>query len=150
MKKLFFLSLFAVMALGYANAQNEAENASEGPVMTFESMVLDYGEIDQGSDPLRVAKFTNTGTEPLIISNARGSCGCTVPEWPKDPIMPGESAEIKVRYDTKRIGMINKTVKISANDAAGTHVLQIKGKINAVKKEEGLPKKDGVFNKKPN
>ncbi len=150
MKKLLFLSLFALISLGYAQAQDEAGKSAEGPQMTFETMVVDYGEIDQGSDPLRAAKFTNTGTEPLIISNARGSCGCTVPEWPKDPIMPGESAEIKIRYDTKRIGNINKTVKITANDAAGTHVLQIKGKINAVSKPEGLPKKDGVFQKNPN
>lgn len=152
MKKLLFICLFAVAAFGYVNAQTATDEAKEGPQMTFESMILDYGEIDQGSDPLRIAPFTNTGTEPLVISNARGSCGCTVPEWPKEPIMPGESSEIKVRYDTKRVGPINKTVKISTNDPAGTHVLQVKGKISAVKKPEGLPNKEGVFQKagKPN
>lgn len=153
MKKLLFICFFVSAMTGLAVAQSGTEEApAEGPAMTFESLVVDYGEIEQHSDPLRIATFTNTGTEPLIISNARGSCGCTVPEWPKEPIMPGETSEIKVRYDTKRVGPINKTVKISTNDATGQHVLQIKGKINAAPKEEGLPKKSSVFEKpnKPN
>ncbi len=118
-------------------------------VLTLESDVVDYGTIDQGSEPLRVAKFTNTGTEPLIISGAKGSCGCTVPNWPKEPIMPGESSQIEIRYDTKRVGAINKTVTVTSNDASGNKVIRVIGTINAVATEPGVPEKETIF-KKPN
>ena len=131
-------------------AEKEATEVVEGPVMTLESMTVDYGTIEQGSDPLRVVGFTNTGTEPLIISNARGSCGCTVPTWPREPIAPGESAEIEIRYDTKRLGGINKTVKLTTNDATGTYVIRVKGNIKPKTEEKGLPEKEGIFNKPNN
>ncbi len=118
-------------------------------VLTFESDVVDYGSMDQGGEPLRLAKFTNTGTEPLIISGAKGSCGCTVPNWPKDPIMPGETSQIEIRYDTKRVGAINKTVTVTSNDSIGKHTIRVTGNINAVTQEEGLPTQDNIF-KKPN
>ena len=121
-----------------ALAQNALEN-TDGPVMTFESMIVDYGEIEQHSEPLRVAKFTNTGNAPLIIKGARGSCGCTVPTFPKQPIMPGETAEIEIRYDTKRIGKINKTVKITTNQEGDPIVLKVTGLINKAT-EESVPK----------
>ncbi len=123
--------------------------APTGAILKFESDVVDYGTIDQGSESLRVAKFTNTGTEPLIISGAKGSCGCTVPNWPKDPIMPGETSQIEIRYDTKKVGGINKTVTVTSNDPAGAHVIKVIGTINAVAQEEGLPAKETIF-KKPN
>ena len=119
-------------------------------VLTLESDVVDYGTIDQGGEPLRVAKFKNTGTEPLIISDAKGSCGCTVPNWPKEPIMPGESSVIEIRYDTKRVGAINKTVTVTSNDAAGKHVIRVVGTINAVAQEEGVPTNNETIFKKPN
>ena len=110
---------------------------ADGPVMEFKSTVVDYGEIEQNSDPLRVFTFTNKGTSPLVISAAKGSCGCTVPSYPKEPIMPGQEAEIEVRYDTKRIGAFTKTVTLTTNavnagenQPEGTFVLQIKGKVN--------------------
>ncbi|MGB3080161.1 MAG: DUF1573 domain-containing protein [Saprospiraceae bacterium] len=123
--------------------------APSGAVMKLDSDTVDYGTIDQGSDPLRLAKFTNTGTEPLIISGARGSCGCTVPNWPKDPIMPGETSQIEIRYDTKRVGGINKTVTVTSNDPVGPIVIKVIGTINAVAQEEGTPEKESIF-KKPN
>ncbi len=103
------------------------------PVMTFESEIVDYGTIEQGADGVREFKFTNTGKEPLIISNARGSCGCTVPTWPKEPIKPGENSVIKVKYDTKRLGAINKSVTIKSNASEPTKVVRIKGNIIAPK-----------------
>ena len=146
MKNLFAIGFF-LFALSFAvNAQEETtdqiveEVEVSGPVMTFENTTVQYGEIDKGSDPLRKVAFTNTGTEPLVITNARGSCGCTVPTWPKEPIMPGESGEIEIRYDTKRVGPINKTVKIKTNEGdAVQHVLYVKGKINNVTPQEGVP-----------
>ncbi|MDX1684169.1 MAG: DUF1573 domain-containing protein [Saprospiraceae bacterium] len=146
MKKilLFFVLIFGLASTTFA--QNEtADEAAEkdGPVMTFETTTVSYGEIEKGSEPLRKVKFTNTGNQPLVINNARGSCGCTVPQWPKEPIMPGESNFIEVRYDTKRVGPINKTVKIKTNEGPDVqHILYVKGKVNNVKKEESVPSSD--------
>lgn len=158
MKYLFAFIMVALLASGVVAQQTAEQNAAEkqetevvdGPVMNLESMTVDYGEIEQGSDPLRTVAFTNTGTEPLLITNARGSCGCTVPTWPREPIPPGESAEIEIRYDTKRLGAINKTVKLTVNDAQGTYVLRVKGNIKPKTEEKGLPEKEGIFNKPNN
>ena len=95
MKNLFAFALIFLLGTFSAVAQEDGQNEIvDGPKMTFESTTVDYGTIDKDSDPIRYAKFTNTGTEPLIIKHAKGSCGCTVPTVPKEPIMPGESGEI--------------------------------------------------------
>lgn len=141
----FLMASFQLVAQDAAPVASPASKA----VLTLESDVVDYGTIDQGGEPLRVAKFKNTGTEPLIISGAKGSCGCTVPNWPKEPIMPGESGVIEIRYDTKRVGAINKTVTVTSNDAVGKHVIRVAGTINAVAQEESVPEKETIF-KKPN
>ena len=150
MKSLNKIFVFAVcLSLG-TTLMGQAENLSltkavsgiekvDGPVMTFESMIVDYGTIERHSEPLRIAKFTNTGNQPLVISNARGSCGCTVPNWPKEPVMPGETSQIEIRYDTKRLGKINKTVTISTNEGSQPHVLRVQGLIQEVKLEDGVP-----------
>ena len=152
MKHLLSMLAIALMASFQLSAQATTEQP-EAPVsgakMSLDSDIVDYGTIDQGSEPLRLAKFTNTGTEPLIISGAKGSCGCTVPNWPKEPIMPGETSQIEIRYDTKRVGAINKTVTVSSNDPAGKIVIRVKGTINKVEQEEGVPEKESIF-KKPN
>lgn len=116
----------------------EAAPAS-GPVMEFEAMEVDYGTIEQHSEPMRSLTFKNTGTEPLIIKNARGSCGCTVPIWPKEAIMPGEEAKIDIRYATNRLGKINKKVTITTNEGGDPHVIKVIGHINKAEKEEALP-----------
>ncbi|SRR6056297_638839 len=120
------LSLASLLFFSFGLMAQETES---GPKMEFESTVVEYGTIAKNSDPIRVAKFTNTGTEPLIIKNAKGSCGCTVPTWSKEPIMPGESSEIEVRYTTNRVGTINKTVRITTNEGGQPHVLRVKGKV---------------------
>jgi hypothetical protein len=120
------LSVATVILFAFGLLAQEGET---GPKMEFESTVVDYGTIAKNSDPIRIAKFTNTGTEPLIIKNAKGSCGCTVPSWSKEPIMPGESSEIEVRYTTNRVGTINKTVRITTNEGGQPHVLRVKGKV---------------------
>ena len=107
--------------------------------MEFETLDVDYGTIEYNSDPLRKVKFTNTGTEPLVIENARGSCGCTVPDWPKNPIAPGESATIDVRYDTKRVGRISKSITITTNEENGTHRLQVIGEILPKEEDKSVP-----------
>jgi hypothetical protein len=145
MKK--FLATFSMVALlvAFASAQaaqtapTEATKSIGGPVMTFEKMEIDYGTIAQGADPLRKFKFKNTGTEPLVIKNARGSCGCTVPSYKKEPIMPGETSEIEVRYDTQRPGPINKQVTIETNEGDMPRVLTIRGNVNEKAPEPSVP-----------
>ncbi len=136
-----------IMLLVTASISLAQDTKVEGPLMTFEETVIEYGTIEQGSDPLRVFKFTNTGTEPLIIKRAKGSCGCTVPSYKKEPIMPGESGVIEVRYDTKRLGKFAKTVRIYTNEKEEPHVLTIKGKTYKKEKEQSVPKvKETIFN----
>ena len=108
------------------NGQTKEEIRKDytGPVFEFESEVIDYGEIAANSDGNRVFKFKNVGKSPLIISNVKGSCGCTVPTKPEEPIMPGESGEIKVKYATNRIGPFSKTVTITSNAYEPTMVLK--------------------------
>ena len=147
MKRILSAFAFAALFATFATAQAIApiqEVATEkakigGPVMTFEKTEIDYGTIAQGADPLRRFKFKNTGTEPLIINNARGSCGCTVPSYKKEPIAPGETGEIEVRYDTQRIGDFAKSVTIETNEGANPRVLMIKGKVNEKIVEAGVP-----------
>lgn len=134
MKKFLVLTVFALCMSASVFAQD-----AQGPLMELESMEVDYGTIEQHSDPLRKVAFTNTGTEPLVIKNARGSCGCTVPIWPKEPIMPGESAEIEIRYDTKRLGPFSKSVKITTNEGENPHVLKVTGKVLKGEGDENVP-----------
>ena len=128
MKKV--ISLFAVLALFVNFTFAQTAPATEAPQMSFETTTLDYGTIERGSDPLRVFTFTNTGNAPLVIKHAKGSCGCTVPSYKKEPIMPGESGEIEVRYDTKRVGKFTKTITLTTNTTEGKQILKITGVVN--------------------
>ena len=123
-----------------AAALEPASTPASGAMMEFESEDMDYGTITQGSEPLRVFHFTNKGTEPLTITSAKGSCGCTVPSYPKEPIAPGESGVIEVRYDTNRLGAFQKTVTLTTNETENaTHILKIHGTVNAKPAEEIAP-----------
>jgi hypothetical protein len=147
MKRILSALAFAALVSTCATAQTApAMDAAPiektkigGPVMTFEKTEIDYGTIAQGADPLRRFKFKNTGTEPLIIKEAHGSCGCTVPSYKKEPIAPGETSEIEVRYDTQRPGEFTKSVTITTNEVAASRVLVIKGKVNEKVPEPGVP-----------
>ena len=97
----------------------------------FKSETIDYGEIDKGSDGVRVFEFTNTGDAPLVISDVRSSCGCTIPKKPDVPILPGATGEIQVKYDTKRVGPIRKAITVSSNADTPTKILKIKGTVKA-------------------
>ena len=84
--------------------------------------------------------FKNTGKEPLILSEVRSSCGCTVPAWPREPILGGKSDTIKVRYATNRLGIINKTITVNSNAKNGPVILRISGKV-VDKPAEAMPEK---------
>ena len=113
------------------------------PEITFENDIIDMGTYMQYDDESSRCEFNfvNTGKEPLIIEKCKGSCGCTVPECPKEPILPGESAVIKVNYDEKRVGSFNKSITITSNATNGTKVIKIKGKVIAADKDVGAPVK---------
>lgn len=97
----------------------------------FKSETVDYGEVAKGSDGIRVFEFTNTGTAPLIVSKVSSSCGCTIPKKPEDPILPGKTGEIQVKYDTNRVGPIRKAITVISNADTPTKVLKIKGEVLA-------------------
>lgn len=120
--------------------QTVAVNNPNAPVITFEKVEHDYGKINEGDDGNCVFKFKNTGKEPLIITNAKSSCGCTVPEWTTEPVMPGKSGEIKVKYDTKRKGVISKSITITSNAKNATVELKIKGEVLAKATDQSLMK----------
>lgn len=101
-----------------------------GASMEFSNTVWDFGQINQGESVDHVFTFINTGNEPLIISNAKGSCGCTVPEWPKEPIPPNGTGEIAVEFNSgEKKGRQNKTVTLTTNCTPNTTILRVVGNI---------------------
>jgi len=115
-------ALIALVALISFTAQAQAE-------ITFKNETIDYGTISKGSDGLRVFEFTNTGDAPLIITNVRSSCGCTIPKKPDGPIAPGESSTIEVKYDTNRVGPIRRSITVMSNASEAMVALKIKGEV---------------------
>ncbi len=118
-----------------ANAVAQKKADPNAPVFEFERKIVDYGAIEKGSAGTYNFKFKNIGKSPLIISNVKGSCGCTVPSAPKEPIMPGATGVIQVKYDTNRVGPISKTITITSNASEPKKVIRVKG---LVKKESAL------------
>ena len=98
----------------------------------FEQETIDYGKIIKGSEGERTFVFTNIGDAPLMIQSIKSSCGCTVPKKPENPIMPGEKGEIKVSYDTKRIGGFSKQITILSNAITARKIVKIKGFVSNV------------------
>ncbi|MBK8827595.1 MAG: DUF1573 domain-containing protein [Saprospiraceae bacterium] len=129
MKNVFFflLSFFTFQLVGQPSIVNSKEASAK---MTFAATTVDYGIISKESEPTRTFNFKNTGNAPLLITDAKASCGCTVPTFPKDAIMPGESSTITVRYDTNRIGVISKSITITSN-AGEPVVLKITGEVKS-------------------
>jgi len=138
MKKLIFTLGLTLAALIGANTTSNAQNVTVQPqpasnaVIKIDKDVHDYGVVEQGADGECTFTITNTGTEPLIISLCKGSCGCTVPVCPTEPIAPGASAKITVKYNTNNVGPINKSVTITSN--AGNEpskIIRISGEVKA-------------------
>lgn len=137
MKKILFTLSLVVACFGLY-----AQDASDGgPQMKFETPVIDYGTIEHKADGQREFVFTNTGAAPLIISNARGSCGCTVPTFPKEPIPPGATGKIGVKYDTKRVGKFTKTITLTTNTVQKNKILTIKGEVLKPSEAPNAPSK---------
>ncbi len=116
------------------SATNNESKASNAPkaVIKFENPVFDFGEVAEGEKVKHIYKFTNEGKNPLIIENAKPSCGCTVPTFPKEPIAPGGTGEIVAEFDTNgKPNEQNKTITITANTEPTTTELILKGKVKA-------------------
>lgn len=154
MKKLIYtlglvagLTAFSFAQEGHSagDGHNHGDAAAVQPATTsladikMDKLTHDYGNIQQGGDGTCEFKFTNNGKEPLVITNCQGSCGCTVPQCPKEPILPGKSGVIKVKYDTNRPGGIYKTVTVTSNAKSGNVVLTIKGNVETKPVEETFP-----------
>jgi hypothetical protein len=130
MKQISITLIFTFLLASFSFAQEVAEQLGPKTTIEFEEIEFDWGTITQGDKASYVFKFTNTGNEPLIIKNAKGSCGCTVPQWPKAPIAPGEQGEIKVVFSSKgKMGKQSKRVTITANTDPGMSYLNVKGNI---------------------
>lgn len=119
MKNLIFLALLTFV--------NFAVNAQAK--ISFKSETVNFGEIAKGSDGIRVFEFTNTGDTPLIITEVKSSCGCTVPTKPDGAIAPGMSNTIQVKYDTNRVGPIRKTITVYSNAVERIKAIKIKGEV---------------------
>ncbi|MBV6439123.1 MAG: DUF1573 domain-containing protein [Haliscomenobacteraceae bacterium CHB4] len=121
---------------------NLNSTVSNQPTTTieYENPKYNFGVVDEGEVVTHVYKFKNTGKEPLIISNAKGSCGCTVPTWPKEPIPPGGSGELKVEFNSKgKPGPQSKRVTVTANTTPTETFLEIAGEVRG--KEQPAAKK---------
>ena len=132
MKKILLGIWLLSTTLGFAQtppAEKQSE-ASELPHIEFKATTHDFGQIALKSDATCEFRFSNTGKVPLVLSNVKASCGCTVPEWPKEPVLPGEEGVIKVKYTTvHRPNVINKAVIVHSNADNKQVILRIKGEV---------------------
>lgn len=124
-----------------AAAERDA-NAGEFPVITFEETEHDFGTIVNGTPVETKFKYTNTGKTPLVVSNIKSTCGCTVPsDWNRDPLAPGESSEFTVKFNGKGANQVQKTITLTTNTEKGTETVKIKAFVeadpNAPQKEAG-------------
>jgi opacity protein-like surface antigen len=141
MKKILLLLAVSAATFTAAAQSGSAIDSTQlnVPILTFETETIDYGTIEYGSDGNREFKFRNTGKEPLIITNVIKGCGCTTPTLPKEPVKPGETAVLKVHYDTKRVGAFDKVLTVESNSITPQKVIHIKGNVLPKKEEEKFP-----------
>ena len=135
MKRTLNILVLLALAFSFFNSAPAEINMFDAKVaiIEFETEVIDYGTIAQNSDGSKIFAFTNTGDAPLLITKVKTSCGCTVPSYSKTPILPGESGELVIKYDTKRLGAFTKTITVMSNAEGGNKTLKIKGNIAATK-----------------
>jgi hypothetical protein len=127
MKRIIFIAAL-LLAVSF---QLKAQTTDSTLVISFTSNVYDYGTIEQGGNGDCEFVFTNKGNSPLLLTNVRASCGCTTPNWTREPIQPGKEGVIKVKYDTNRIGAFNKTITVNSNAVNSTLMLSVKGTVVA-------------------
>ncbi|TGE18593.1 DUF1573 domain-containing protein [Hymenobacter elongatus] len=161
MKKALILALSFSLAGVAAQAQSSAvkpANAQEkvaGPQIQFDELKYDFGAIKQGDVVDHTFKFKNVGTQPLVISNIGVSCGCTTPDWTKDPIMPGKTGSISAKFNSAgKMGMQNKVLTVESNSAAGNAMVSLVGEVKDAASASAAPttptesKTNGVMDEK--
>jgi hypothetical protein len=144
MQKAIFSFIFMILAVFTLHAQDvqpaPAPADPNAPEISFDKVVHDFGTVVQNGEANCEFKFTNTGKEPLIVQKPVSSCGCTVPSWPQEPVLPGKSDVVKVTYSTHNVGPINKTITVTSNAKTSRVVLSIKGNVVA-KPADKVPEK---------
>lgn len=165
MKKLFTTIMLTTLVALAVTAQNTQTKAQPAQVVTppnataadnpnagefgFNEETYDFGKIPKGTPVTHDFNFTNNGKEPIVISNVQASCGCTTPSWPKEPILPGKTATIKVQYNAANPGGFNKSITITSNSKTPTKVLYIKGTVEA-QSDQTTPEKSPNMLSTPN
>jgi hypothetical protein len=145
--KRIFLAFSAIAMLGFISCKENAANkintenvavaaerdaaAKQVPVMTFDKQVHDFGTIEQNTPQETLFTFTNTGNAPLIITDAKSSCGCTIPTWTKEPVAPGGKGELLVKFNGSGQNQVTKTITVTANTEKGQEQLRIQAFVNA-------------------
>jgi hypothetical protein len=130
MKKNLLIGIALFLTVGGAVAQDKTNPASAAPDFKFDVEEYNFGTIKQGETVTYEFSFINTGKEPLIITEAHGSCGCTVPQWPKEPIQRGQKGSIKVVFNSAgKVGSQNRTITITSNAKETTKTLYVKGNV---------------------
>lgn len=128
MKKIFslFVALFVFVAVSYA----------QKGVLKFTKDTHDFGKVEQGKPVTHVFEFKNTGTDPVVINDAQASCGCTKPNWTREPVMPGKTGSVSATFNAAAAGPFNKSVTVTSNAEAGQTVLYLKGEVVTQKEAE--------------
>jgi len=130
MKRIVFIISLIFMSSVVLVAQQERKVKSNAQ-MAFASLSHDYGSVVYGADGTYNFTFTNKAEKPIVVTNVKSSCGCTIPSWPKEPIQPGKTGSITVKYNTKLSGSFNKTVQVFSTADNSPVKLSIRGKVNA-------------------
>jgi len=125
------VSLLCIMLFSCINFGQELDSKDDLGVFHFEEEVIDYGKITQNDNGIRTFKFTNRGRAPIVISKVKTTCGCTVPTYPKQAILPGETGTIDIKYATNRVGTFSKSITVISNADNGQKKLRIKGNVIA-------------------
>lgn len=128
-KKISRSLLLVICLFMYATLFSQEKSNQDVGVFEFETEEIDYGTINQNDDGLRTFKFKNIGNAPIVITDIKTSCGCTTPTIPNKPILPGETAEIDIKYATSRTGAFSKTITVISNADETRKLLKIKGKV---------------------
>jgi len=134
MKKIFVLIPLFVLTVFIGCSQTSPQTAQTTPAtdfIKFETVAHDFGTIKNNGNGTFDFVFTNTGKEPLLLKNVQSSCGCTTPEWPKEPIAPEAKGTIKVKYNTANIGPFTKTITVYSNGSVNPITLRISGTVEA-------------------
>lgn len=143
MRKLISTTLvLAAISVGVF-AQEQTPANPNAPKFEFKDTQHNFGKVEEGTRASHDFVFTNTGKEPLILTNVKASCGCTTPSWPREPILPGKTGTIKVVYNSKgRPGKFNKSITISSNASEPMKVVYIRGEVVPVPGTNGNPMKE--------